>query len=270
MLRYYEHTWLIHHHAARRSASYKAGLKVLDQIGRFANDTHSLYGMHMDYLMCYFRPENRFPNRIFGGAARNISRPNICSIDAFAYYHFRKETACAKPLPDAWQLQPVLIEDLAELRSWYQSASNGLMIQALDLDFHATEKGSLGDEYKKYGLMRERFLYGLRKNGFLKAILMVNMSDIGLNLSDLTDAVTVIVVDGVGLSLPVVASALNRVCATHKREDVPILIYPLSYADNQKLPYEKEYHLWILNAQYGEYYFAYIDGFLRFYKRQQR
>ena len=35
MLRFWQNSWLIHHHAARKSALNKAGLIVLDQIGRF-------------------------------------------------------------------------------------------------------------------------------------------------------------------------------------------------------------------------------------------
>ena len=75
MLRFYESAWMIHHHAARKSALNKAGLIVLDQIGRMINDSHRLYSLHMDYMMCYFRPDNKFPNRVFGGAARNINDP---------------------------------------------------------------------------------------------------------------------------------------------------------------------------------------------------
>ena len=55
MLRFYESAWIIHHHAARKSALNKAGLIVLDQIGRMINDSHRLYSLHMDYMMCYYR-----------------------------------------------------------------------------------------------------------------------------------------------------------------------------------------------------------------------
>ena len=75
MIRFYESAWMIHHHAARKSALNKAGLIVLDQIGRMINDSHRLYSLHMDYMICYYRPENKFPSRVFGGAARNIGDP---------------------------------------------------------------------------------------------------------------------------------------------------------------------------------------------------
>jgi hypothetical protein len=60
MIRFWKNSWLTHHHAARKSALNRAGLLVLDQIGRFVYDTFRLSNMHMDYLVCYYRPQNRF------------------------------------------------------------------------------------------------------------------------------------------------------------------------------------------------------------------
>ena len=69
MIRFCESAWMIHHHAARKSSAKKAGLIVLDQIGRMINDSHRLYSLHMNYMLCYYRPDNKFPSRVFGGAA---------------------------------------------------------------------------------------------------------------------------------------------------------------------------------------------------------
>jgi len=88
MVRFYDNAWLIHHHAARNSDYNKAGLMVLNQIGNFNTNSHRLYSTHMDFVMCYYRPENKFPNRVFGGACRNIKNVKICSEDIFAYFHY--------------------------------------------------------------------------------------------------------------------------------------------------------------------------------------
>ena len=68
-IRFYEKSWLIHHHAARRSSLNSGGLSVMNQIGRFINDSHRLYSTKMDFVFCYFRQDNKFPNRVFGGAS---------------------------------------------------------------------------------------------------------------------------------------------------------------------------------------------------------
>lgn len=66
MLRIFEKAWLFHHHASS-SVNSKAGLVVLDQISRYVNDFYRLHSTNMTYIISYFRPENRFPNRVFGG-----------------------------------------------------------------------------------------------------------------------------------------------------------------------------------------------------------
>jgi len=91
MLRFYENTWMIHHHAARKSALSKAGLVMLNQIGNFTYDSHRLYSLHMDFLMCYYRPENKFPDRVFGEEKKNINDPKGCTLDSFVYFHLPKD-----------------------------------------------------------------------------------------------------------------------------------------------------------------------------------
>ena len=67
MVRFYESSWVIHHHAALKNG---AGSTLLEQVFRYVDSYSSLPSTHMDYLMCYYRPDNRFPNRVFGGFAR--------------------------------------------------------------------------------------------------------------------------------------------------------------------------------------------------------
>jgi hypothetical protein len=45
----------------------------------------------------------------------------------------------------------------------------------------------------------------------------------------------------------------------YDNEYIPILVYPASYADNNQIEYDKIYNLWILNMQYTDSYFRYVD-----------
>ena len=85
MIRAYERTWLVHHHAARPMESKLPGFVVLRQMMLFAHGMYQLSSARMDYSICYFRPENKFPDRVFGGFSRDFNNPQACSLDLFAY-----------------------------------------------------------------------------------------------------------------------------------------------------------------------------------------
>jgi hypothetical protein len=263
MVRFYENTWLIQHHAARKSALNRAGLAVLNQIGRFINDSHRLNLLHMDYVFCYFRPENKFPNRIFGGVARNINEPKGCSIDAFAYFQFPETYFNESDLPSPWRLEKTQPDDLMDLESFYEYVSGGLLLNALDLEPDLVERDELKKEYQKIGLKREKYLFSLKKDGLLKAVIMVNISDIGLNLSNLTNSVKVIILDSDDLPQNILFQTLSLLSEKMKLPGLTVLLYPVAYARNQYIPYKTVYNLWVMSTQYSDRYFRYLARLLQ-------
>ncbi|HMA67759.1 MAG TPA: hypothetical protein VKO20_08055, partial [Desulfosalsimonadaceae bacterium] len=172
MLRFYENTWLIHHLAALPSNRLRVGVEILNQIGAFTYDSHRLLSSHMDYLICYFRPENRFPRYFFGGVCKNINNAKACSIDSFAYAHYRNRKNPAAPLPEGWDLSGATREDLTELCHFYEQVSGGLMIDALDLqpDEEMAQRHNLPNQYRKLHLKRQRRLYSLKQHNTLQAV----------------------------------------------------------------------------------------------------
>ena len=264
MLRYYKKTWLIHHHAARKSALNKAGLIVLDQIGRMGNNSHRLDSLHMEYLMCYYRPENKFPSRVFGGAANSIHDPKGCSIDTFAFYRHQRDLTRVASLPESWQLIRASEVDLLELENFYQHVSGGLMLDATDLRPNRLSIDTLSEEYERLGLKRDRQLFALRQEDQLKAIVIVNLTDLGLNLSDLTNCIKIFVLDKNALSADILNATLDILATKFQKTDIPALLYPAAYADEQAIAYEKRYNLWAFSLQFSDQYFKYINRLLRF------
>lgn len=258
MVRTYEDTWLIHHHASSRSDT-KAGIVVLNQIGRYINDFHSLYSTHMNYVICYFRPENKFPNNVFGGCARELGNKKGCSLDNFAYFYFPKIFELSHI--SGMQLVKTQPVDLLELENLYEKKSGGLMLEALDLKPDMI-KSNLSNEYHTIGFKRERYLFSIKKDGDLKAIIMVNISDIGLNLSNLTNCISVFILDTLHLSQNMLYSAISRLTDYFGQEDTPVLISPASYMEEKSIPYEKTYSLWTLNMQNLDQYFKYMKNLL--------
>ena len=81
----------------------RIGPLVMKQITHFTHDMHRLPSANMDYMMCYYQPKNRFSSFLFGGFAKKINDPEICSVDRFAYLIYPK-LALDPKLPDEWYL----------------------------------------------------------------------------------------------------------------------------------------------------------------------
>ncbi len=263
MIRFYENSWLIHHHAANRSISCHAGLTVLIQLSRSIIDCHSLYSAHMNYLICFFRPENRFPNRVFGGVAKHIDDRNACSIDEFAYFHFRPAWRKEWKLTGPWQLNRSDEGDLFELRNFYAHESGGLMLNALGIESGMPLNEGLAEEYKSAGFTRERYLFSLKKNGVLKAFFILDKTDLGLNMAELTNCLKIVILENQGVPPDILDFTISLLACKLEHEQTTVLLYPVSYMEQHGMAYEKKYEMFIIDTQYSDAYFEYLSSLMR-------
>ncbi|MDJ0720133.1 MAG: hypothetical protein QNJ04_00790 [Desulfobacterales bacterium] len=261
MVRLYENAWLIHHHAARKRSLVHAGLTVLNQIGHFIYDSHRLYSMHMKYLMCYFQPENNFPNSVFGGFARYINDRACCSLDNFAYFHLPAlEEADSSSLPDEWTLDHCTAADMEEIGNWYRHQIGGPMLDCLDLDTQMFASTDLAEEYRRHGFAKDRLLLSLRRNNRIQACIIIHRTDIGLNLSDLTNCVKILLIDRRSMSRKILLKSLRLLYQRHAlNPDMPVLLNPSDFAEQTAIPVEKNYSLWILNTRHSDKYFGFLS-----------
>ena len=133
------------------------------------------------------------------------------------------------------------------------------MIHALDLEASMPVSDDLSKEYQGLGFQRERHLFSLKEEGVLKAFIMVNISDTGLNMSDLTNCIHVIVLDSGDLPYHILNSTLCMLSRYYENNEVPVLLYPVSYTESQSIAYEKIYNLWVLNMQHTDQYFKFME-----------
>jgi hypothetical protein len=258
MMRYFPRSWLIQHHAADVTNGRRAGLRVLNQVGTFTNDAHRFAAMGMDYLMCFYRRENRFPRRVFGGTAEAIGDRKACSEDTFTYFHVPKVHDFALDGDRLWTLDPPHAEDLLDLRSHYEGISGGLLVDAFNLIPGADGNAALIAEYRQLGVSRQISTLALKKNGRLNAIIVLSLADIGVNLSELTNSIAVLTVEPTDLDRRVLMHVLSSLTGQFSLDEVPVLVYPTSVADDCDVVYEKEYTLWVLNTEYGDDYFRFL------------
>jgi hypothetical protein len=266
MIRFYDSAWLIHHHAADASANHRGGLMVLNQTSRFINDSHRLSSMKMDYVFCYYRPDNKFPNHVFGGTTRNINDLEVCSLDSFAYFHHRSPVQEINiELTGNWQLTPATQEDLFDLETFYSNHSGGLMLRALQLVPNQTDISQLISTYNDIGLKRDRHLFALHHRGKICALIMVNVADLGLNMSDMTNSVKFFVINGQYMTREVIQTTISAVSVYLEIDNIPVLFYPCEAATQAGLEYEKIYDLWVYNMHKSmDPYYGFLKRLLKF------
>lgn len=250
MFRFYQSTWLMHHHAAIKSSKHKAGLVVMEHILQYINESHNISSSRMNYIASYFRPNNRFANRVFGGIARSLDDPRKSSLDDFAYFHYQPALT-SEVLPAPWTLEPAGPDDLHIMQDWYNEISGGLLIDALDLAPGSDKMDEeTSREYKNAGLRRDRHIHALKKDDELMAVLVVNNADLGLNMSDLTNCIQVLILDQKQLRTDILFQGLSLLSKYYVHQDIPVLIYPSSFVNNRAIPCEKIYELGILDLNY--------------------
>lgn len=260
MVRAYERSWMIHHHAANAMDNRRTGFMVLKQIMHYLNDMYHLPSAKIDYVICYFRPENKFPDRVFGGFARELNDPKGCSMDLFSYLPHTRHSVCAQ-LSEGWSLEECTPFHLWELSRSYSHHSGGLLMEALGLTRggeHPSDE-NLKKIYGNLGFLRSWKVYSLLHEGELNAVLIANHSDLGFNLSELLNGIKILVTNPDGLPWSVLSVAISRLAGDYRADRIPVLFFPSEYVQKMGIPYEKHYQLWILNVQYGNEYLEYMQ-----------
>lgn len=263
MIRAYERTWLIQHHAARSMENNKLpGFVVLRQIMIFLHGMCQLSSAKMDYVICYFRPENKFPDRVFGGFTRDLNNPQACSLDLFSYLTipvaFPEES-----LPQEWILRESLPVDIWELQQFYQNNSGGLLLKILRLGESDYDDESLEKVFERLGFLRRWRIYSLIYQDQLKAVFIVDQSDLAINMSNLLNCIKVLITDPSGLPSGLLSLAASKLGRVYNLDKVTLLLYPASGIKSAEISYKKQYQLWITDMRYSNQFMDYVQGKFR-------
>lgn len=263
MVQAYENSWIIHHLAARPMRGIRTGLKTLNH---FVNYIDCLYRLpvsskRMRYNFCYYRPENIFSDYYFGGIFRTLKRRDKCSLDLFGYLpmHVSSEEVM---LPEGWNLEHFSNEDITLIRKYYENMGGGMMLDVYSLECRADEKDgcsgmrvvpdsnsyhNIVSMYNQIGLARDCRVFSVRHEGRVKAALIVDTSDLGVNMSELLNSIKIIVIDDT-LPWTILQAAVSTVGKVYESDIIMVLIYPYDYLGKQGVECKKKYNLWIINT----------------------
>jgi hypothetical protein len=258
MVRAYDQTWVIHHHASQSANGRRNGFGVLKALMVFLNDMRRFPSAKMKFAMCYYRPENRFPAAVFGDFAAAAANRNVCSVDRFSYHPYSIDPVSAQ-IPSEWLIQECGERDLSAIKDWYKDRSGGLMFDAMGLCQKSRSGESIEMLYDRAGLFRRTKVFSLKKRDQLVAGFVVNQADPGLNLSQLFSSVTLLVMDEPCFPWLQLGGFLFFLTGHHNTYDVPVLIYPPDSAKGKIPSPGKHYEMWVLNAQHGEEYLDFIE-----------
>ncbi|MBN2178611.1 MAG: hypothetical protein JW743_04225 [Deltaproteobacteria bacterium] len=258
MVRAYQEAWMIHHLAAKPMGKKHTGLPILKQLLNYFDGIYRLPSVKMSHMIFYFRSQNRFMKLFFGGFARDLDNLNACSMDLFAYDTY-KTASSQNSLPDEWTLNKFDKSDLLQLEHFYRNHSGGLLLNVLKLGDGNPCDEPLEKVYARQDLIRKSTAYSLRFKDRLQAAMIVNQSDLGLNLSELLNGIKIIVTDSRELPWDVLSSAISQLAPVYNIDSVPIMIYPHTYLEERGISYEKQYLMWILDTQYGKEYLEYMQ-----------
>lgn len=255
MVHAYPSSWVIHHFSAKPLVSRIPGLLILRQIIHYLSGCYRFRSAGINYVMTYYRPDNQIVDKIFGGFARSLNNPRGSSLDLFSYLHFDRFSASGA-LPDGWVIRECLAGDFHALDAYYAAHSGGLLTEAFDLQQHS---GPLVNSFRRAGFQRECRTYCLCRADRPIAFFIVNRSDLGLNLSDLLNGITVFILDEQALAWEILAAALVRLGIVYTTDHIPILVYPERYPADRGVRADKRYQLWIMKTNpYADDYMEYM------------
>ena len=260
MLRFYEKSWLLCLHTSPNSIpQMNQRLSLLKQASRYVYDSYTFASANLDYLISYFDTNDKFSKSVFGSITKNTRSQKGCSIDTLAYFRYKEDGSGSDELPPGYTLNNAVQEDLAILESFYESKSGGLMLESLDLSPRSYGSiNNLSNDYLHLGFKRKRYLLSLKHERWIKAVVMVNTSDIGLNMSEFTSCIKVFIVDRKELSADALLASLCRICRNLKKNIMPIFIYPSNFFSQLGLSYDKTYNFWTLSTQHTDQFFQQV------------
>ncbi len=254
LVRAFEKSWMLHHHAARAKNIRLGGLIVLKNAMYFLNDMHRYPSSNMKYAICFFRPSNRFPRYVFGGFAQYLKHEKGCSTFQFSYQHFQPKKE-GFSLPKGWTIEPMEDHQADFIQNNCTNPAFSLLLHSLGMFSSLEDTMALEAGYARYGMIRRVTRRVLCYRGEPQAILVINRSDPGLNFSGLLDCVYLIVmphaVDNV--TPDVARKSVDIACSSYPYPFVPVISYPAKL-----IPSTKSYTYWALDVAYGDEFMLYM------------
>jgi hypothetical protein len=187
MLRWCQQTWIVQHLAAlplsarALDASAQVTLALI-YYGQLRPD--------IQWGKMYFRPNNAWPSRVFGGFARQVKDASTSDFRVF-HYLVAPTNGPAQGVSGAVRVRPASGSDFALIEDWFTSRGRMVELAANDLQQGRADLAQVSGDYAKFGINRRRELLVAERDGRSTGFAILEIASLGLNFSELTNAFTV-------------------------------------------------------------------------------
>jgi hypothetical protein len=202
-LRAYRRTWMSQHLAGLNGRRAGALLN-LGQAEYFGQNPD------LEYFKIFFRPDNKWPARVFGGFARTVADPRLSDLRTYDYYQLPKGWTPTSSGEGRVEVMEAAGPDLSIVERHFVRTERGVLLRADDLTRDVLGLAELNARYRELGLQRRRrVLLAFRRNTPI-AFCLLEQSSPGLNLSELLSAFRIYILDDAGSDALAARAALTR------------------------------------------------------------
>lgn len=188
ILRWCEQTWVVQHLAALPMSARRLCAAARLTLG------FTRYGQlrpDIVWTKMYFRPNNRWPARVFGGYAKRVSDPATSDLRTFQYLAAPTTAAASSRLPGGLDVRSGGREDQARIEEWFTMRGRTVEVEANQLQASGDGLEKLSREYELAGLTRRRESIVVERGGRMAGFALLEIASRGMNFSELTNAFTV-------------------------------------------------------------------------------
>ncbi|GAC1345560.1 MAG: hypothetical protein NVSMB23_21860 [Myxococcales bacterium] len=182
-VRVFRRTFVLQHLAG---ITHRLSRKPAPQVLNLGLAEYFAQSTDLEYLKFFFRPDNRWPSRVFGGFARKLSDRQLSDLRTFDYLGI--DTGIDLPEPEGVRVIEAGPGDLGIVERHFVASERGLLLRSDDLTRGALPLGELDAEFGALGLTRRRVVLLALRGDEPAGFALCELSSPGMNLSELFSA----------------------------------------------------------------------------------
>jgi hypothetical protein len=139
----------------------------------------------IEWLKIWYRPANKWPARVYGSYAKRLAVPALSHHKTYGYV-VSNTSAPYTPEPGV-TVRPATPADHPRIEAHFVASRDAVLLRSDDLTSPHLLLGELSAEYREFGLERRREVMVAERNGRFLGFALLEISSLGLNLSEITN-----------------------------------------------------------------------------------